>query len=113
MTEQLEALDRLIEAVEVGNFPTTWEALSAAGVAHYSYGLPMHVHAWEAFHGSLDAAKALHEALLPGCEWGMYSDGTCWVKNKFGVFPSKSSSPARAWLLAILHAYRAQIGGDA
>lgn len=59
---------------------------------------------------SLDAAKALHEAVLPGWKWSIVPSGG---EHRIGVWPStelsSSSSahnkfPARAWLLAILSA---------
>ena len=67
-----------------------------------------------AFEGSLDAAKALHGAVLPGWEYQIVSRSFVEVfdGNPFGGF-SKSSrgcgdEPARAWLLAILEALIAQ-----
>jgi hypothetical protein len=77
-----------------------------------------------AYHGSLDAAKALHEAVLPG--WKPRMPAAPWNEKSFAVegptlvddpegdcsgFPSfvgKSDTPARAWLLAILRALIAQ-----
>ena len=58
-----------------------------------------------AYRGSLDAAKALHEAVLPGWVWGKNQHGI-WVSksiNQVGYYGS-SDNPARAWLLAILGA---------
>lgn len=69
-----------------------------------------------AYHGSLDAAKALHEALLPG--WGSRRTSNS-SGNSFSaeVFPGTVGQPrrqeaygyhseSRAWLLSILKAYR-------
>lgn len=74
-----------------------------------------------AFMGSLDAAKALHDAVLPGWTlnglWekrhpdkGQHPTGE-WVCLLFGIVGGKyygpevtSNDPARAWLLAILRA---------
>jgi hypothetical protein len=68
--------------------------------------------------GSLDAAKALHDAVLPGCRWfvghldepslgyvatvaeGHFADSPSW--RCYDIVP------ARAWLLAILSALIAQ-----
>jgi hypothetical protein len=82
-----------------------------------------------AFKGSLDAAKALHEAVLPGWWWTV---GTCRVSDDARVSPEGAESvapggrewseitdidqrppgnPARAWLLAILNALIAQEQG--
>jgi len=66
---------------------------------------------YEAFSGSLDAAKALHEALLPGWGWhcGVYG-ARVWEYPGDEWHPERRSdvempeNPARAWLLAILTA---------
>ena len=71
----------------------------------------------DAFNGSIDAAKALHEAVLPGWGWHVRQDekdGSCHAHTlypKFRVSPgghTTESNPARAWLLAILEALIAQ-----
>jgi hypothetical protein len=81
--------------------------------------------AYEAFNGSLDAAKALHEAVLPG--WAVHRVGSrhggVWEAdlmqldadgwhNAETCMRSKvwNADPARAWLLAILDALIAQEG---
>jgi len=77
---------------------------------------------WKSYSGSLDAAKALHEVVLPGWWWKV---GTCRVSDDACVSPEGPESvmpdgtewsehtdvdmrppgnPARAWLLAILRA---------
>lgn len=69
--------------------------------------LPRHeVEAYNAFCGSLDAAKALHEAILPGWRWSVaYDDWACvWKYEVDGTFEARSDNPARAWLLAQLDA---------
>ena len=62
--------------------------------------------ALDAYRGSLDAAMALHDALLPGWAWTLFpcDDGNfgCHVEAEDSAF---SPTPARAWLLAILRAY--------
>ena len=69
--------------------------------------------AYEAFGGSLDAAKALHEALLPGWHWNIVLDAaTVWPKYPGDPTDAIDSdmiegNPARAWLLAILRAKEA------
>lgn len=99
------ALDKLIEALKAGADLKWWEFAPAVGaVADKTVA-----NAAEAYHGSLDAALALHEALLPGwsgivsvgCEASVQED-----LFKLPVFNAYSSTPARAWLLAILRAYR-------
>jgi hypothetical protein len=133
----MTALDALIAAVETGVMP---------GVGKHGRHLAF-VRAWDdaglsrvfaqdghiAFHGSLDAAKRLHDALLP-VEMCPHIDsilrpiGTMeWraIIHEQGVrFPAIPlrvavecghdvgwNDPARAWLLAILRALEAQ--GDA
>lgn len=71
--------------------------------------------AHEAFHGSLDAAKALHDALLPGWAWTIQDNGEQILRPPNG-HPREAlgepeirtvgprNNPARAWLLAILDA---------
>ena len=76
--------------------------------------------AYDAYKGSLDAAKALHESVLPGWEWGV----TCNAEQPNGPaafvaewgdyqngFEAMSDTPARAWLLAILEALISQETG--
>ena len=89
--------------------------------------------ALDAYRGSLDAAKALHEAVLDG--WG-YRIGECHLSDDAAVFPNfncpvhgarlrsllsetrdwfsetdvdqrPAGTPARAWLLSILRALHA------
>lgn len=80
----------------------TWDAIS-----------PNCREASNAYHGSLDAAKSLHEAVLP--EWGWHvrqdeKDGSCHAHAlypNYRVSPgghTTESNPARAWLLAVLSA---------
>lgn len=69
--------------------------------------------AYRAYHGSLDAAKALHEAVLPGWEYGVTLNheqpkGPCAYVARWGAsevgYDAWSANPARAWLIAILKA---------
>jgi len=68
--------------------------------------------AHSAYNGSLDAAKALHEAVLPGWEWLI-------GKSNAKIFPfndthdvagcyGMADTAARAWLICILRALIAQ-----
>lgn len=102
-------LDKLIETVEanewdVKNFPID--------------AIPQYTEASGAFHGSLDAAKALHDALLPG--WSILLHGGHHGAEDYGaqverVYKDNCRSRgngrartlSRAWLLATLRAYRA------
>ena len=62
--------------------------------------------------GSLDAAKALHEAVLPGCKWGIHEPKPgvfrAYVSewSPFRPMPTtcEADSPARAWMIAIIRA---------
>jgi hypothetical protein len=92
-------LERLIEAVEAG--------VTESG--EFARALPMdHVaEAIHAYRGSLDAALRLHEALLPGWEWVKYANGGFAVMGPPGTssqWGAAPDNPARAWLLAVLHA---------
>ena len=64
--------------------------------------------------GSLDAAKAMHEAVLPGWFPGMSQNiesvlWRAWVQTGGGPYHARcDKDPARAWLLAILEALIAQ-----
>ena len=74
----------------------------------------------QASQGSLDAAKALHDAVLPGWDWdvGIFADVTPHFEasvtqhNAYGdvsfAAQGLANNPARAWLLAILRALHAQ-----
>lgn len=69
--------------------------------------------------GSLDAAKALHEALLPGWVWSVSTntvegsaDAQAVVASEWQDASAFDDNPARAWLLAILSTLIAQEGGE-
>lgn len=108
MTE-LAALDRLIEAVEEGLFdighPLHFEALPHAA--------PVRLCASRAYDGSLDAAKALHDALLPGWRWAIWliRGATVWG-DICQQFSADVGCPARSLLLATLKGYRSALTGD-
>ena len=100
-------LQRLIEAWEQGD-PDAWHgAGDILGVINGD-------HVARCYNGNLNAAKALHDALLPG----HYFD--VWRATNFDDEPRKfacdvtgvntifAPCPARAWGLAILKAYQAQ-----
>ena len=120
MSIDRNALAALIEAVEGGHIST-----DLIGETFGDGWTDIHVLA--AFDGSLDAAKALHEALLPG--WGKSLNFTGIVDGSVAVtmfgpllesagkwdfapkFEARADSPARAWLLAILLALASE-GGE-
>ena len=104
-----DALTRLADAVEAGTATTMgFEDAGFDGWAELAY------------FGSLDAAKALHEAVLPAMFWNMgHLDApslgyVCTVADgHFADSPSwrgNAMTPARAWLLAIIRAL-AQVQG--
>jgi hypothetical protein len=117
------SLGDLIKAVEQGRWPHPvpfghgYEA-TVGGLSVISYGF-----AFSAFHGSLDAAKALHDAMLPGWNvktihqfeaghWhvAIYQPmGEAWPKwTQYPSHEAVNDDPARAWLLAILRALEAE-----
>lgn len=74
----------------------------------------------DAFHGSLDAAEALHDALLPTGAWSWQ----LWIDHngiptavidgwEFSTPEVTAETPARAWLIAILKALIAMEGDHA
>lgn len=128
-----EALTALLQKVEAG------------GIEHYHWsilGSAMPERTWSAtksaYHGSLDAAKALHEAVLPGWDWGLrrhadtegdgyfawatsadfrvdhyHAGGKDREKVTSGLRETgDNDAPARAWLIAILRALIALIAQE-
>lgn len=105
-----DALTRLADAVEAGTIHRSdLDAFIPA------FGLSSEANnALDAYKGSLDAAKALHDAMLPAMFWNMgHLDHpslgyVCTVADgHFADSPSwrgYAMNPARAWLLAILRA---------
>ena len=104
---RLDALRALEQKVAAGEWFPGLAQLSFGGVQNYYIAL-------DAFNGSLDAAKALHEAVLPGWDIQIttYEDDSfeasvahpLRVKTYDGV----NSSMARAWLIAIIRALIAE-----
>lgn len=62
----------------------------------------------DANRGSLDAAKALHEAVLPGREYIIKNYRSPRTAVRVGFKSVSDEIPARAWLIAILEALIAQ-----
>lgn len=99
------SLRKLIDAVEKGTAtaPQMWDTLGRNSL-----------HAIAAFNGSLDAAKALHESLLPEWEWRLRENRAFVWRTPSDMADSGEVEddafrglPARAWLLATLRAYEA------
>ena len=108
--ETVEALRALEQKVAAGELPMWTEITGAIGLNPDN----RHISFYAAYHGSLDAAKALHEAVLPGWNRRITEDdgGKWWVELRHGyatsfdevVIAPGIDDPARAWLLAILSA---------
>ncbi len=101
-------LDKLIEAVEAGRDDSEKWRSAMGGNGYLAYK------AMESFHGSIDAAKELHAALLPGACVRLEArrKPTAWVSDRLASTWGDAVSAetiARAWLLAILYAYRSQV----
>ena len=107
-------MDDLIKAVEAGEAAAVLCAVRDMSSAAHDKGeyFPTHDVLRAYFHESLDAAKNVHDALLPGWEWNIDAGDGAYVENRgdFGV-PCPGDipgMPARAWLLAILKAKQAE-----
>jgi len=102
MTNRKQALQDLLAKVEAGDYVSTFEYKDALGSWKEAHN---------ANHGSLDAAKKLHEAFLPGWHFDIATEAN---ENGFyanfsspdwdSAFTSWADNPARAWLIAILKA---------
>ena len=114
-----QALRKLIKAVEAGD-RITW----GLGGCDARKAFPvLWKTAMDAYCGSLDAAKALHEALLPGWEFGVTINAdeptpaayvAKWGATEGSIgdgFEAQAVTPARAWLLAILKAKLGELMG--
>lgn len=100
-----DALTRLADAVEAG---TAIPDYFLAALHRSTF------HGMSAYDGSLDAAKALHDAALPGWDWSVDNIGRsqfcAYVYDDEKTISAFNSNLARAWLLAILRAL-AQVQG--
>jgi hypothetical protein len=98
MSNRKNALMQLLAKVEAGS--SIWPAeLDGTGLSDRPFG--------DAYNGSMDAAHALHEAVLPKhrARIDVGKKYRAWVitpDNK--KFDAYSINPARAWLIAILKA---------
>lgn len=123
---KLEALKELAAKVERGEWDHSPNGVARQVFPYKSASIDdLGLTAVEAFKGSLDAAKSLHDAVLPG--WAVE-----FVSRPFGVRPHRThimltddhtgwgngkrvnasnDDAARAWLLAILRALIAQEEG--
>ena len=103
-----EALAELIQKVEAGK-------PAKVRIWYWAVGSRYNV-ASKAAAGYLDAAKALHEAVLPGWPYTIENvtgqNYRAWTDKSRNLrrpgFSDRGPCPARAWLLAILRALYAQ-----
>ena len=107
---QLAALNKLAEKVEAGEF------LALDLIQVFSMATREAV---SLKHGSLDAAKALHEAVLPGWTWTVEKSTynklyEAWVRGEEapGYTVSDQADPARSWLIAIIRAKIAELEAE-
>lgn len=102
----IEALKELAAKVEAGQFISRFdgpEHLVWPGMEDMN-SLKRH-HLRYAYHGSLDAARALHNAVLPGCHVSIFIPGKVTVEDVNGNYhEGEDENVSRAWLLAILRA---------
>ena len=99
MTARKEALQGLLAAVEAGDADHSFDGMGFGHISRVRY----------AFNGSLNAAKALHEAVLSDHRWEVWRVANFGGHPEYGVNISTVDTvfgpdPARAWLCAILKA---------
>jgi hypothetical protein len=105
------SLDKLIEAVQAGDddavLTIAYKMSSAARDKGEHFPEDDVIKAY--FHNSIDAAKALHDALHPGVRVEIFGpvDGD-WGVNLPEIDTVFGPNLARAWLLAILKAKQAE-----
>lgn len=118
MTHKLTALRELLAKVDAGGI---LQAIDVVGVWPMTpSGDSMWLHACKASKGSLDAAKALHNAAMPdqysvALQYNRRFRAKAIVVDARGLRNWDSGDewmdPARAWLIAILNALIAQEEG--
>jgi len=105
MTDRKQALTEFRYMVQRGEFP--------ADLTGKEMGFPnvSAANLYAVFAGSLDAAKALHEAVLPGWSFAVasHSPRATLHPPKFNLphikaVHAEAANPARAWLSAIIEA---------
>jgi hypothetical protein len=102
MTDKITALKAMLAKVEAGSFK--WNAWAEPPLDRSLMGKVE-----DAYSGSLDAAKKLHEAVVPDWGWMRYNTGGVSLVRKIdGNVVSHTGinlgNPARAWLIAIIKA---------
>jgi len=99
--DRLTALREFEASIVDGNWP--WHISPAnTGISGENVREMYHAHS-----GSLDAAKALHDAVLPGWWFAIQPTGAnvdSLVPHDGSLSMAANDNPARAWLLAIIRA---------
>ena len=109
MTDTNNRLDAL-RALETKVVAGDWNDLMETAALATVWDIVNFSSVYLTFHGSLDAAKALHEAVVPDLVIGIEQvpDGEWYIRveNLYGIygFYAESDDPARAWLIAIIRA---------
>lgn len=106
----ISALKELAAKVEAGEWDHSPNGVARQVFPYKSASIDdLGLTAVAAFNGSLDAAKALHDAVLPGFRWEGGSGGLFDVwDDPAEPHKGRCDIPARAWLLAILRALIAE-----
>jgi len=106
-SERKRALVELLAKIEAGEVIQSTDAVDIWPTDARSMALPW-LDACKASQGSLDAAKALHDAVLPNFLWKINcSNATVYPFNAPDTgsgFYGMADNPARAWLCAIIQA---------
>ncbi|MFG6591242.1 hypothetical protein [Sulfitobacter sp. 1A12157] len=108
------ALDDLIAAVEAGTVDGKFSPLYERAIYPITQNMDEVYLTSDAYNGSLDAALALHNAVLPTWDWRAEENVNGYVSHigpaREEFMPSTMAvsleSAARAWLLAILRAMK-------
>jgi hypothetical protein len=105
------AMKALLGAIEAGDFPSGSHGYARQVWPYVSLpSIDCGLLARQAFDGSLDAAKALHDALLPGWDLSIctYEDDLFEVSvsrpTSVQTYDGLSEVIARAWLISALRA---------
>ncbi len=113
MTQKLDALRELLAKVEAGT-DAPFVSMNGEQLGHFTQSEINWVQSANA--GSLDAAKALHEAVLPGWEIDHFMlAGEVAIRRPRPLereYGYADMEPARAWLACILKALIAEASHD-
>lgn len=109
---RLDALRALESSVNSGQFIPALNSHAGAFPPSTPYGRENFHMSFDAFNGSLNAAKALHEAVLPGWEWQITHRGHVQMTGPEYPYSglgsveanARGGGPARSWLLAQIRA---------